>query len=136
MHELALIQQVVKSIREELASRGVTKVGAVKAIPMKVGELELHGEESFRQMFEVETKGSVLEGAKLSITIFPANLNCPCGFKGQAGEGVDHHESMPVGICPKCGNLSRVEGGRGVEDIELEIEEKNVPAAKPGRKKS
>ncbi|MDD5656954.1 MAG: hydrogenase maturation nickel metallochaperone HypA [Elusimicrobia bacterium] len=121
MHELALIKNVVKSITEQLSAQGVTRKGAVKSVALKVGALELHGEESFRQMFAVESQGGVLEGANLELEVIPAVLKCPCGFSGRPLDDVDHHDPMPVAVCPKCGELGRLSGGRGVEGIELEV---------------
>jgi hydrogenase nickel insertion protein HypA len=121
MHEQAIIQSVIDSIRQNLAARKLK--GKVKSISLKIGALELHGEESFKQIFAVSAAGTQLEGAELSLTVAPARIKCPCGHEGPAGEGVDHHLDMPIAECPKCGAVCRVEGGRGVAGIDLEVEE-------------
>ena len=121
MHEHALIHSVVDSILRELGSReGGFKV---KEISLKVGALELHDEETFKQVFAVQAKGTPLEGAVVKLTVIPARVKCECGREGPAGEGVDHHADMPIAECPDCGRVCRVEGGRGVEGIELDVEE-------------
>jgi Zn finger protein HypA/HybF involved in hydrogenase expression len=129
MHEQAIIQSVIDSIRQNLASQKLT--GKVKSISLRIGALELHGEESFKQIFAVSAAGTQLEGAQLRLTVVPARFKCVCGFAGAAGEGVDHHSDMPIAECPRCGTVCRVDGGRGVEGIDLEVEE--VPVRKPRR---
>jgi Zn finger protein HypA/HybF involved in hydrogenase expression len=91
--------------------------------------LELHGEESFKQIFAMAAAGTRLEGAALVLTVIPARIRCRCGHEGPAGEGVDHHLDMPIAECPKCGTVCRVEGGRGVEGIDLQVED--IPVKKP-----
>ncbi|MCX5794305.1 MAG: hydrogenase maturation nickel metallochaperone HypA [Elusimicrobia bacterium] len=129
MHEQAIIQSVIDSIRQDLAARKLT--GKVKSISLKIGALELHGEESFKQIFAVSAAGTQLEGAELVLTVLPARIKCACGHEGRADEGVDHHSDLPIAECPKCGAVCRVSGGRGVEGIDLEVAEQ--PARKPRR---
>jgi len=119
MHEHALIHSVIESILKEIGS----SQGQVVGVSLKVGALELHGEESFKQMFAVESQGTALEGAKLNLSVIPARIRCACGHEGPAGDDADHHSDLPVSLCPKCGAVCRVEGGRGVEGIELEMTE-------------
>ena len=136
MHELGIIKQIVSTVRDQLAEQGIKSRGAVKAVSFKIGALELHGQESFRQMFAVESQGTVLEGAKLSLTVMPAAIKCPCGHEGPVGGDVDHHSDMPIVECPSCGQVCRVEGGRGVEGIDLEVEEAVVKKSRKPAKKS
>ena len=126
MHEQAIIQSVIDSIRQSLASQKLT--GKVKSVSLKIGALELHGEESFKQIFAVSATGTQLEGAELKLIVLPARIKCQCGHEGPAGDGVDHHSDMPIAECPRCGEVCRVSGGRGVEGIDLEVEE--APARK------
>jgi len=123
VHEHALIRSVVDSVLKELESRQAS--GMVKSVALKVGALELHGEESFQQMFAVECQGTQLEGAQLTLTVIPARIKCTCSYEGPAGGDVDHHSDMPIAECPRCGQVCRVEGGRGVESIDLEVEERS-----------
>ncbi|MFA6002983.1 MAG: hydrogenase maturation nickel metallochaperone HypA [Elusimicrobiota bacterium] len=117
MHEHALIHNVIETILKELGP----KPGRVSEVALKVGALELHGQESFRQMFAVESQGTPLEGAALELTVIPAVIKCACGHEGPSGEGVDHHSDMPVAECPACGQICRVQGGRGVLGIDLKV---------------
>ena len=133
MHEHALIHSVIESILKDLGSRKAA--GKVRSIALKVGALELHGEETFKQIFAVESQGTALEGAELDLTVLPALIKCACGYEGPAGDGVDHHCSLPIAECPSCGEVCRVEGGRGVAGIDLEVEQAvKKPRKRPARK--
>ena len=121
MHEQAIIQSVIESIQKDLDSRGIK--GKVKSVSLKVGALELHGVESFKQIFAMSAAGTRLEGATLELTVIPARIKCQCGHQGPVGDGLDHHSDMPIAECPRCGTVCRVEGGRGVAGIDLQVEE-------------
>ncbi len=135
MHELGIIKQIVSTVCDQLSEQKIKSRGAVKKISFKIGALELHGQESFRQMFGVESQGTPLEGAYLVLTVVPAAIKCSCGHEGPAG-GVDHHSDMPIAECPSCDKVCRVEGGRGVEAIDLEVEEPAVKKPRRTAKKS
>ncbi len=121
MHEYALMENVIAAIKAELqTSKGVPE-GRPLTVTLKVGALEMHSEEATRQAFEVLTKGTPLEGARLDLIILPVTLACPkCGFEGPLPMGAaDPHDALPVAECPQCGAVAPVTGGRGVESIEL-----------------
>jgi hydrogenase nickel incorporation protein HypA/HybF len=125
MHELSLMQNLITDVVNDLAQRGVSQSGSVEAVRLTLGALEIHSAESFRQAFVVATRGTVLEGAELTLTVRPATLACQaCGHRGAVGEDdADGHLSMPVAACPQCGAVSPVEGGRGIDPIELTLRE-------------
>lgn len=121
MHEHATIDNIVKAILADPALKGVAKV---KEVFLRIGALEFHSEEAFRQGFLVAVQGSVLEGAELRLDVVLPELKCEaCGHDGVCREGeVDPHEQLPVRECPKCKELARISGGRGVQKIELAVE--------------
>ena len=125
MHEYSLMERLIEEVTENLNSKGINQPGSVSEIALRLGVLELHSEESFRQAFTMITKGTLLEGAKLDLEIIPARIQCTqCGYKGPIGVGeADCHDPSPVVECPKCGVVCSVQGGRGVDPIELEINE-------------
>lgn len=121
MHEHALARNIVESM---VASARKEKVvpGSVKEVVMRVGALEFHSEEAFRQTVEVLARGTVLDGAALNLTVMRATLNCKCGHEGVVGDGdADPHDAVPCAECPVCGAVAPVEGGRGVEGLELAL---------------
>jgi hydrogenase nickel incorporation protein HypA/HybF len=123
MHELSLMQNLIEDVVADLRARGIERVGTVETVRLSIGALEIHSTESFRQAFAVATRGTLLDGAALELTIRPARLLCSaCATESAVGEDeADGHLPLPVAVCPKCGALSAVEGGRGVEPIELTL---------------
>jgi hydrogenase nickel incorporation protein HypA/HybF len=121
MHEHAAIDSIVKAILSDPALKGAARV---KEVFLKIGALEFHSEEAFRAGFTVAAHGTVLEGAKLNLDVVMPEIVCEaCGNKAVCGEGdVDPHDQMPVRECPKCKELVRISGGKGVQKIELAIE--------------
>ena len=121
MHEYGLMEEVIAVIMAELKKAGEKPAGPELEVILKVGALEMPSEGATRQTFQVLTKGTILEGARLNLIVLPVTLNCPkCGFQGPLPLGAaDPHASLPVAECPKCGVVAPVEGGRGVESIEL-----------------
>jgi len=121
MHEHATIDGIVKAILKDPALQASPRV---KEVSLRIGALEFHSEAAFRQGFEVAARGTSLEGAALKLDVVPPELACAaCGHKTLCREGeVDPHEKLPVRECPKCKELARISGGRGVEKIELSVE--------------
>ena len=75
MHEYTFIQGIVKAILERLAEEKTT--APVKEVVLKLGVLEIHSEAAARQAFEVLTKGTPLEQARLTVEVKPVMLQCP-----------------------------------------------------------
>ena len=69
MHETHLIDPVIKGIAEHAKKEGGKKVTTVR---IKIGQYLGIKEDSFRETFTVLAKGTLVEGAKLEITSFPA----------------------------------------------------------------
>jgi Zn finger protein HypA/HybF involved in hydrogenase expression len=127
MHEYAFIQEVINAILAQLGPEAAP--GEVAQVILKVGVFEVHSEAAARQAFEVQAKGTSLEGAVLTLTVIPPMCECrSCGFSAPfAIEHHHHHDPLPVTECPQCGALAALTGGRGVESIELVLAD--VPAA-------
>jgi hydrogenase nickel incorporation protein HypA/HybF len=125
MHEFSLMEDVIASLVESLRKEGISKAGAVKEVVLRIGALDIHSEASFKQAFEVQVKGTLLEGAQLQLEIVPARYVCSqCGFEAQVGVGeADGHQVEPVVECERCGAPCPVTGGRGIHPIDLVVEE-------------
>lgn len=121
MHEFSLMEDVVQAIGERLKAEGITAPGRVAEVTLRIGALAIHSTESFAQAFHVQAKGTLLEGAKLDLQIEPAHALCTkCGHDESIGvDVVDPHDPAPTIECPKCGELCRVEGGRGMGKIDI-----------------
>jgi hydrogenase nickel incorporation protein HypA/HybF len=121
MHEYSLLQGVLDAILKELEKPGLSPGGKIQEVVLKVGALEIHSEAATRQAFQVLARGTILEQARLNLTILPATIACSqCAFKGPLPQdAVDHHNPSPLAECPACGAVSPVLNGRGVEAIEV-----------------
>ncbi|MBI4668964.1 MAG: hydrogenase maturation nickel metallochaperone HypA [Elusimicrobia bacterium] len=120
MHETVLIQRVLETIFERLKKEKPGAAKSVKEVHLKVGALSLHGEDSFRQNFEILTKGTTLEDSKLKLTVLAPKLKCAhCSYEGPCQGDFDPHDPTPFAECPSCKTVCLLHGGGGVEAIEL-----------------
>ena len=124
LHEYSLMEQVIAHILAELKKMDSPPAGSSLEVVLKVGALAVHSEAATRQAYEVLVKGTPLEQSRFDLTIAPVTLTCtPCGYEGPLPEGaVDPHDQSPLVECPRCGAVTPVQGGRGVEGIELRWE--------------
>ena len=124
MHETSLIQNLLESVLPVVETR--RSLGeTVQGLALVVGALELHSEEAFRQAFAVQSIGTPLAGAQLELTIVSPEVYCPsCGFRRPLGDDqADPHSPDLFVECPRCGAPAAVQGGRGVQHIELILAE-------------
>jgi hydrogenase nickel insertion protein HypA len=124
MHEYSLMQDIINTILERLEEEQATD--PVKEVVLKMGVLDIHSEAAARTAFEVLTKGTLLENARLTVMVKPVMLDCP-NCRALAPYGVDEHthvhDLLPVVTCPVCQGLANLTGGQGVESIELVFED-------------
>ena len=124
MHEYSLMQRIVETICKNLAEGTDFQGNKVKEVVLQIGALDIHSPESFRQAFEVLVRDTPLSDAILQLNVIPGAISCPkCGYQGNCQEEVDGHDPLPITECPQCGTVSGVIGGRGVEAIELILED-------------
>ncbi|MFH2145607.1 MAG: hydrogenase maturation nickel metallochaperone HypA [Candidatus Omnitrophota bacterium] len=69
MHETHLIEPVIKGIEAHAKKEGAKRVVKIR---LKIGEFTGVKEESFRQIFKMLAKGTILEEAELEINFFLA----------------------------------------------------------------
>ena len=120
MHEVSLIENLLESVLPEVETQ-LSQGHNVQGLAVTIGAMELHSEEAFRQAFTVQAQDTPLAGATLELTIVQPKVNCPsCGFHGLFPEDrIDPHNPDPIMECPACGNPAAIEGGRGVQQVEL-----------------
>jgi len=120
VHEISLIENLLESILPEVETQ--RSLGHnIQGLAVTIGAMELHSVEAFRQAFAIQSQGTPLAGAKLELTVVQPEVSCPsCGFNGPfADDKIDPHNPDPIMECPACGSPAAVEGGRGVQQIEL-----------------
>ena len=73
MHEVSLCESILDILREEAKKQ---KAAKVVAVGMKIGEMAGVVEDSLRFAFEVVSKGTLAEGARLDIEHVPLTARC------------------------------------------------------------
>jgi hydrogenase nickel incorporation protein HypA/HybF len=113
MHELSLTQSLVEIAEEHARRAGAT---AIRGIILEVGELSGAIPAALEFAFDVCSKGTLAEGATLTIQPVPGHGRCRA-----CAAAVECHELTAV--CPVCGALALdLDAGRELRIIELEID--------------
>lgn len=113
MHEVAITQSLLDFVLEEVAKAGASKVVQVNLV---LGEMSGVADRSIQSNFELMSRNTPAEGAKLSFHNVPKQAHClQCG-----------HTFHPGNICWECpachsGKFEIVAGNElYVESIEVE----------------
>lgn len=97
MHEVSVMQGVVKAILQSLSQAGASHVTNVQ---LTIGRSGHFTEENVRQYFEVLTKDTPVEGASLTISWLPSTVQClSCFHRFSSCEPAEQTK------CPLCGDL-------------------------------
>ena len=113
MHELALTEGILAIVEQEGRENGFTRV---LEITLKVGEFSGVIPECLREFFPIASKGTLAEGAALTVETVPAAFRCSkCGFEGP----LPRHSA----VCPDCGSEAiRMISGREFFVDNLKVE--------------
>lgn len=96
MHELPVMNGILKVVMKHAVMNNVTKVVAIQLQVGKLSELE---ESWMQHYFDYLTKGTVADGAKLQIEWGDVVMRCA----GCAGEFATEPGEESFGRCPHCG---------------------------------
>ena len=112
MHELSLMEEVLRQALTAAAAEGAT---CIEAITLRVGDLAGVEEDALRFAFPVVIEGSIAEGAELRIEREAALCDCAaCNDSFPARDGCCE--------CPRCGTISRrLISGRELRLVALEV---------------
>jgi len=99
----------------------------VSEISVKLGELTGISSFNLREAFNVESKDTIAEGARLDVKKVAGKIACEkCGYAGgvKSMTAEEHHDSGIV-TCPKCGGPVAVTEGAGwvIESTKLVMPE-------------
>ncbi len=113
MHEYAVTQEIIKMSDEEAKAAGAKKITKINLV---IGDLSTFIDESVQMYFDIISKGTLAEGAKLIFKRIPAEFKC---------NSCDNVFIKPkTGFdCPKCGAMGSPTGvGEEfyIESIEVE----------------
>lgn len=104
MHELPVVLDLIRVIKEEARKRRFQKVTQIHLV---IGELSSIVDESVQMYFEIAAKDSPCAHAKLVFEHRPAMLKCQ-----KCGKEFPHKKSFQ---CPDCGGDSVLVKGTGRE---------------------
>jgi hydrogenase nickel incorporation protein HypA/HybF len=107
-----MTSQIVRSVLEEAEKRKAKKVTELNVI---IGKLTFLGLEQVLFVYEVLTKGTIMEGSKLIINEQEGIIKCSnCGYEGGFKYENDpmYHVPVPTLKCPQCGNVVNIVAGK------------------------
>ena len=119
MHELSIANNLLEIVSEHLEAAGG---GRVTAIHLQIGALSCVHQDALNFSFDLISKGTVAEEAKLKIETVPVTIYCvPCG-KEVSLSGIQNFR------CPVCQTPSAdIRQGKELDVTSIEIIE-TVPA--------
>ena len=113
MHEMSLAESVLQIIEDTARKQGFTRV---KTVWLEIGQLACVEQESLRFGFDVVTRGSIAERARLEIIEVTGRGRCKKCTSDVALAAL--YEA-----CPNCGGYEiQVTGGDQMRVKELEVE--------------
>lgn len=96
MHEVSVIQGIVKTILASMEEAGASRVTNVQLV---IGSSGHFSEEAVRQNFQALTRDTPIEGATLGLSWVPATYQClSCQHRFES--------TSSMAMCPQCGDLA------------------------------
>jgi hydrogenase nickel incorporation protein HypA/HybF len=113
MHELSLTQSLVEIAEEHARRAGAT---VIRSITVEVGALSGAVPEALEFAFDVCSRGTLAEGAILTLHLVPGHGRCAaCGAATACPE--------LTAVCPVCSTLAfELDAGLELRVLELEID--------------
>ena len=110
MHELSIATSLVESLLEIAKKQSSNKVVAVQ---LRVGKLRLISLDQLKFSYKILSKGTILEGSRLSIEETHGIARCPnCGYAREfETANMEFHFAPPSLLCPRCTTTLNIEGG-------------------------
>lgn len=123
MHEVSVVSDLVSAILKELEKYNAE---SVEEVTLTIGDLTSLGAEQMEFAFEIITKGTKLEGAKLTVENEGIEVHCEsCGYDGPVenleSDFTDH--AIPILSCPECKGHVKVTAGQTCSVKNLRIVE-------------
>jgi Zn finger protein HypA/HybF involved in hydrogenase expression len=111
MHEYAVVDELITSLLPRLE----TIPGEISAVFVRKGELRILSARALENAFELLSRGSRLESARLVVENVAAVVGCDaCAYEGASKYYRDEggHVAIPVLVCPRCGGTVSIVAGR------------------------
>ena len=113
MHELAITEGIMEAAVPEAERAGAKKILEIR---LKIGELSGVLPECIQEYFNIVSRGTIAEGARLSVEKIPITIDClSCGYNGEIPKRKIH--------CPVCDSSEiKLRTGREYFVDSLEVE--------------
>jgi hydrogenase nickel incorporation protein HypA/HybF len=110
VHEFAIATSLVEALLDIAKKQSSSKVIEVK---LKVGKLRVLSLDQLRFSYGILSKGTLLEGSRLTIEETPGFARCPnCSYSQKLETGdSSFHFGLPMMNCPRCASDLVLEGG-------------------------
>jgi hydrogenase nickel incorporation protein HypA/HybF len=113
MHEMSIAQSLVDILEEEMTRHDAN---TLKSVRLHVGQLSAIVPHSLTFCFQVITKGTPMEDAKLIIDVI--SLRGACAKCQKTFEIRDYHF-----VCPQCGSSDiKTIAGQDLSIVEMEVD--------------
>ncbi len=113
MHEMSLCEGVLQVLQTESARKGFSKV---KAVWLEIGELASVEPDAMLFSFDVVTRNTLADSARLNIIHVPGSAWCM-----QCSKTINVKQRFDE--CPDCGSYQlQITGGEEMRIKELEVE--------------
>lgn len=119
MHEFSFVENLVNVLIESIKKDGID-FNEIEKIFLEIGEMEIHSKEAFDKAYEILSKGKEIEKIPVDLKLMKAYINCKkCNKKIYLNLKEEEHHLLNEALCPECGEICVIEGGRGVGKIEV-----------------
>ena len=121
MHEFSVMSQIISTVIDEAKSRNASRI---EKVTLELGEFTMLGHDQLRFAFDILSKDTMLERAVLDLRTVKGEVECSCGFKGEASPSTGAPHQLAASFeCPRCGELAKVTGGRDclIRDISMVV---------------
>jgi hydrogenase nickel incorporation protein HypA/HybF len=111
MHEYSVVDELITCLLPRLE----TIPGEVSGVFVRKGELRILSDRALENAFEILSRGSRLENARLVVEAVAAVVRCAaCLYEGASTYYHDEggHFAIPVLVCPRCGGDVSIVCGR------------------------
>ena len=110
MHEYSIATSIVEAVLDLAKRQNSSRVVEVK---MSIGKLRVLSVDQLRFSYEILSKGTILEGSRLTVQETSGWVRCPkCGYANKIEtDDESFHFGIPSMICPTCGTNLSIEGG-------------------------
>jgi len=110
MHELSLAESILEIVSDYAAEHGFSKVNS---LTLSFGRLSCVEPKALEFAFEIQSKETLAEGARLELQILPAVVHC-----FSCGQDSEIQDSFFYAECPRCQEKDVLLTG-GTEELRL-----------------